>query len=123
MSNYLIDHYQKKQIVILGNIRKLRFNIEKCKVQHTGSKNIKDKYKLNNREIKNTNERLVLMIHLNLTTIFLSIVSRANKMIGWMVRNITSMEVNIVLKVYKILIRPHAEPCNQAWAPVSRHEN
>ena len=31
----------------------------------------------------------------------LSIVSRANGMIGWMIRNFISMEANVILKIYK----------------------
>ena len=52
----------------------------------------------------------------------LSIVSKANGMIGWMVSNI-SKEVKVVLKIYKTLKRPHIEYCTQAWAPVLRHRN
>ena len=52
----------------------------------------------------------------------LSIVSRANKMIAWMVRKFISREVN-VLKIYKTLIKPHIEYCTPARAHISRHRN
>ena len=51
----------------------------------------------------------------------LCIVSRANGMISRMVRNPISREANIILKIYKILIRPHIE--YGAQAPVLRHGN
>ena len=35
-------------------------------------------------------------------------------MIGWLIRNFISREVN-VLKFYKTLIRHHIEYCTQAW--------
>ena len=39
-----------------------------------------------------------------------------------MVRNFISREAN-VLKIYTILIKPHKEYCNQAWAPLLRQRN
>ena len=48
----------------------------------------------------------------------LSVVKRANQMIGWMVRNFISREANGVLKIYKTEIRPHIGYCTQAWDPV-----
>ena len=45
-----------------------------------------------------------------------SIVLRANRMSGWMVRNLISRETNILLRL-------HLEYCTQAWASVSRHGN
>ena len=40
-----------------------------------------------------------------------------------MVRNFILREPNVVLKIYKMLIRPHIEYCTHVWAPVSRHGN
>ena len=51
----------------------------------------------------------------------LSIVSRVNGRIRWIVRNFISRETNVILEIYKTLIRPHIEYCTQAWATVSRH--
>ena len=44
----------------------------------------------------------------------LSIVSRANEMIGLMVRNCTSREAKVISKLYKTRIRFHTEYCTQA---------
>ena len=38
-------------------------------------------------------------------------------MIDWMFRNFISREANVV-KIDKVLIRPHIEYCTQAWVPV-----
>ena len=54
---------------------------------------------------------------------WLEILLRTNEMIGWMVWHFISMETNVVLKIYKILIRPHIDYCNQPWTLVSRHGN
>ena len=44
-------------------------------------------------------------------------------MIGWMVQNFISREVNVVLKIFKTLIKPDVENCSQARVPMLRHEN
>ena len=57
----------------------------------TGLKYIKAEYKLSKKEIKNINEERDLEVGFNKFKIenhILSIVSKINKMIGWMVRNL-----------------------------------
>ena len=49
------------------------------------------------------------------------IVLRANGKIDWMVRNFISREANVLLKIYKSLIRLHIKYCIKAWAPGPRH--
>ena len=44
-------------------------------------------------------------------------------MIGGMVRNFILKEANVVLKMYKTLIRPPLEYCTQVCAPMLRHGN
>ena len=44
-------------------------------------------------------------------------------MIGRMGGNFISKKTNVVLKIYKILIKPHIEYFSQAWAPVLGYEN
>ena len=50
------------------------------------------------------------------------IVSKANKIIDWMDRNFISEKANVVLKIYKILIRPRIEYCTQTLGPVSKQK-
>ena len=50
-------------------------------------------------------------------------VPRVNGMIDWMVRNFISRVANVVLRIYKTLMRPHREYCTQSWAPLLRHGN
>ena len=63
---------------------------------------------------------LALLIHLKLQSHF--VLSKVNRMVSWMVRNIISREAN-VLKIYKFLIRPHIAYYTQAWASVFRYGN
>ena len=59
------------------------------------------------------------MILLKVDNHILSIVSRANRMNGWMIRNFILRETNVILKIYKTLISSHIED----WAIMLKHEN
>ena len=62
------------------------------------------------------------MIHLKLTTKnTLSVISRVNGMMGWMVRNFILNETNINRKIYKTLISIRIEYCTQARDPVIKY--
>jgi hypothetical protein len=42
---------------------------------------------------------------------------KGNRMLGMMKRTIVSREKEIIIKLYKSLVRPHLEYCVQAWNP------
>src|SRR6266536_4144867 len=44
-------------------------------------------------------------------------VNRANQVLGMIYRTITCKNKEIILKLYKTLVRPHLEYCIQAWNP------
>ena len=48
-------------------------------------------------------------------------ISKANKMICWIVRNLIIREKSVMISIYKALIRPHLEYCVQLWNPVAAH--
>ena len=52
-----------------------------------------------------------------------SSVSKANKLICWITRNLINKDRSVMLPVYKTLIRPHLEYCVQLWNPVPEHGN
>ena len=108
-------------------IWKLRFNVDKCKVLHVGSRNTSFDYKLNNETlVKITEERDLGVVFNNsfgFSNHISEIVSKANQKIGWTMRNIISREAYVITRVYKTLIRPHVEYCTQAWAPAAKHGN
>ena len=64
-------------------------------------KNIKAEYKLSNKEIKKLNEECNQEVGFDNTfkadNYIVSIVSKTNGMIGWMVRNFISRKTNVVL--------------------------
>ena len=48
-------------------------------------------------------------------------ISKANKMICWVVRNLIARDRTVMLAIYKALIRPHLEYCVQLWNPTAAH--
>ena len=70
-------------------------------------------YEFSYEEIKKLNEECDLGVGFDDTfkadNHILYILSRANGMIGWMVRYFISKEANVVLRIYKTLIRSHIE--------------
>src|SRR6218665_1667917 len=47
---------------------------------------------------------------------------RANRILGMIKRTIVSREQDVVLRLYKSLVRPHLEYCVQAWSPYLRQD-
>ena len=48
-------------------------------------------------------------------------IAKANKMISWVIRNLVSRDKNVMLNIYKTIIRPHSEYCTQLWSPVAEY--
>ena len=94
-----------KDLSYWGDIYKLKFNIERNKVLHIESKNIKVEYKLSNREMKKMNEERDLRVGFDDT--FKTDIDREA----------------IVLKIYETLMRSRREYCAPTWASVLRHGN
>ena len=47
---------------------------------------------------------------------------RANRILGMIKRTIVSREQDVVLRLYKSLVRPHLEYCVEAWSPYLRQD-
>ena len=50
-------------------------------------------------------------------------INKAKKCIGWVTRNVISREANVMLNIYKSLVRPNLEYCVQLWNPLPSHGN
>jgi ribonuclease P/MRP protein subunit RPP40 len=97
------------------------FNIEKCVVIHMGSKNLNISYNLGGTVLKPVDQEkdLGVIIHKNgkkseQCTIA---ANKANRMLGMIKRNIKYKSKNVIISLYKALVRPRLEYCVQAWCP------
>ena len=50
-------------------------------------------------------------------------INKAKKCIDRVSRSVISRDPNVMLNIYKTLIRPHLENCVQLWNPIPKHGN
>ena len=96
----------------------LNFNLDKCKVLHTSvNVNPNNEYTLDGELMKISVQEKDLGILISDTLLCTdqinASISKANKLISWITRNIISRDRNVMLPIYKTLIRPHLELCVQ----------
>ena len=106
----------------------LRFNPEKCKVLHLNyNDNPMNSYELNHVSIENISYEKDLGVmtndFLNWDEQIKKCISKANKMIAWITRNLIIREKKVMINIYKTIIRPNLEYCAQLWSPVAAHGN
>ncbi|KAL5252966.1 hypothetical protein ACHWQZ_G015662 [Mnemiopsis leidyi] len=116
------------ELEIWESIWHLKFNPSKCKVVHVNFNNNPNfKYFLNGVELEASAQEkdLGVITHSSLlwNEQIKSSISKANQMICWVVRNLINRDENVMLAIYKALVRPHLEYCVQLWNPVAAHGN
>ena len=98
----------------------MKFNADKCKVIHFGGGSPSN-YSMDKKILENINEEkdLGVLIHKSLKPEkqCQAAVGRANRVLGMLKRNITSRKMEIILPLYRTLVRPHLEYCVQFWNP------
>jgi ribonuclease P/MRP protein subunit RPP40 len=97
------------------------FNVDKCKVMHVGCNNPKAEYKMEEGVLRRICEELDLGIivqdNLKCAGQCAKVVKTANRVLGMIKRTFCNFSRNIIVKLYKSLIRPHLEYAIQAWRP------
>ena len=107
----------------------LTFNTidQKCKVMHLGTRNPQNTYILNDQPLISTAEEKDLGIWTTNTYTWQfhidSCIKKARSVMCWIMRVIISKRKELMLQLYKTLVRPHLEYCVQLWSPVPRHGN
>lgn len=110
------------------NLWLMRFNPEKCKVLHLDFyDNPRNSYILNNVSIGVANTEKDLGVIANDSFQWddqiKTCISKANKMIAWVTRNLINRDKKVLLNIYKTIVRPNLEYCAQLWSPVAAHGN
>ena len=109
----------------------LKFNVSKCNVMHYGKTNPNQNYFMgaNNQKIEineskeekdlgvNFDPQLSFDAHIN------KIINKANQRIGLIKRTFTYLNKDILLKLYKSLVRPHLEYGNIIWYPLLKRQS
>ena len=97
------------------------FNIDKCIVLHVGGKNQICNYELGGKELKSVEQErdLGVILHQNGKSSEQCAVAaaKANQGLGMIKKNIKWKSTEVIVRLYKALVRPRIEYCVQAWNP------
>ena len=102
----------------------LKFNKGKCSVLHMGKNNRKEKYYMDSNlteELKTIESEkdvgvtfstdLKFNLHIN------NVIKKSNQLTGLIKRSFTYIDKEMLLKLYKSMVRPHLEYANVIWHP------
>jgi len=94
------------------------FNVDKCKVMHIEHSNYKAKYAMNGTFLDEvTVERdlgVIMQSDLKCSSQCIKVVNTANRILGLNKKTISVRDKDIILQLYKSLVRPHLEYSVQA---------
>ena len=97
------------------------FNIVKCKVLHIGRNNKRAKYYLGGEQLEEVHDEkdlgVIVQENLKVERQVTSAVKKANRVLGMINRTFVNKNQEIMVKLYKSLVRPHLEYGIQAWRP------
>ena len=110
-----------ERLVSWANEWQMSFNVSKCAVLQIGNNNPKNVYHMNDTIVKAAASQKDLGVTINndlkWSKQIENSVNKANRMLGLITRNFKFRSKNIVLTLYKSLVRPHLEYAVQFWSP------
>lgn len=97
------------------------FNVGKCKVMHMGGNNREESLELDGIALEVVEEErdlgVVVSRDMKVAVQCGRAASKGYQVLGMIGRTFISKKCNIIVKLYKSLVRPHLEYCVQAWRP------
>ena len=110
-----------EEIVKWSEKWQMKFNVEKCKVMHLGNKNLNLDYCMEGRILEKVKEEkdlgIIISENFKVHGQCVKAAKKGNQVLGLIKRTITCKNKEIIIKLYKALVRPHLEYCGQAWRP------
>jgi len=99
----------------------MKLNVEKCKVMNIVFKNKEEHYVLNGAPLGVIKEEkdlgAIVCQKLKVGKPCFKTASKGNQVLGMIKRTFTSRSKEIIIPLYKSLVRPHLDYCVQAWRP------
>ena len=99
----------------------MQFNAEKCSLIHFGKNNNNAQYYIKESKLtaSDSERDLGVFISCNLKSRshIDQQVAKANKVLGYIFRTIENKSPQVIVPLYRSLVRPHLEYCVQAWSP------
>uniref|UniRef100_A0A8C3F4S5 Reverse transcriptase domain-containing protein n=1 Tax=Chrysemys picta bellii TaxID=8478 RepID=A0A8C3F4S5_CHRPI len=113
-------------LVNWSNSNKMKFNSQKCKVMHLGITNKNYSYKLGTPQLDVTEEKKDLGVlvdrKMTMSRQCDMAMKKANAVLGCIRRGISSRDKEVLVPLYKALVRPHLEYCVQFWSPMFKKD-
>ncbi|CAM5156864.1 unnamed protein product [Eretmochelys imbricata] len=124
--NWDIIQEDLDDLVNWSNSNRMKFNSEKCKVLHLGINNKNFNYKLGMHQLEVMEEEKdlgVLVDHrMTMSRQCDMAMKKANTVLGCIRRGISSRDMEVLVPLYKALVRPHLEYCVQFWSPMFKKD-
>ena len=99
----------------------MKFNADKCKAIRFGKFQTGSNYAMNGQELDWVTEEKDLGVIVDETLKSSKhcqmVVNKANRMLGMIRRNTSCKTKEVILPLYRALVRPHLEYCVQFWSP------
>ena len=102
------------------------FNFGKCKCLHTGHGNEDAQYTMGdtvlNTTFKEKDLGLTISADMKVSELCGIAAAKGNQILGLIRRNIVYKEKELIIPLYKTIVRPHLEYCIQAWRPYRKKD-
>ena len=102
------------------------FNYGKCKCLHTGHGNEDAQYTMGdtvlNTTVKENDLGLTISADMKVSEQCAIAAAKGNQILGLIRRNIVYNEKELIIPLYKTIVRPHLEYCIQAWRPYCKKD-
>ena len=97
------------------------FNFGKCKCIHIGHGNMDEEYKMGDAVLGRTTQEkdlgVIFSADMKVSEQCRIAASKGNQILGLIRRTITYKEKQLIVPLYKAIVRSHLEYCIQAWRP------
>ena len=103
----------------------MSFNVDKCSVVHIGHNNMQSNYHMSNQQLPTTDQQHGSRNHHQRHQVAKTnreSCKMANRVLGLIARNFRYKSKELILPLYKSLVRPHLEHAVQFWSPHLRRD-
>jgi ribonuclease P/MRP protein subunit RPP40 len=99
----------------------MRFNSAKCNVLHVGNRNQHCDYYMGADKLESVTEARDLGVWMTADLKFSKhcgkVAATAHRQLGMIKRTIVSRDKNVLIPLYRSLVRPHVDYCSSVWSP------
>ena len=108
------------KLVEWANKWQMIFNVDKCSVMHIGHNNMQSSYNMYTQQLPTTDQQLDLGIIITKDLKWQKQAEKScktgSRVLGFIARNFRYKNKELILSLYKSLVRPHLEHAEQFWS-------